>query len=41
MMLLGIWLIIMGVTSFVSIAIPGALTGALALIAGVLIIIGM
>jgi len=41
MMLLGIWLIIMGVTSFVSIAIPGAVMGALALAAGILIIMGM
>ena len=41
MILLGLWLILMGLGSFVSVAIPGVLMGALALIAGVLIIIGM
>jgi hypothetical protein len=41
MILLGLWLILMGLGSFVNVAIPGVLMGALALIAGVLIIIGM
>jgi hypothetical protein len=41
MMLLGIWLILSGISSFVALPIPGVLLGALALIAGVLIILGM
>jgi hypothetical protein len=41
MICLGIWLILAGVTSFATIAIPPVVMGALALIAGVLIIIGM
>jgi hypothetical protein len=41
MIVLGIWLILAGITSFATIAIPPVVMGALALIAGVLIIIGM
>jgi hypothetical protein len=41
MIVLGIWLILAGATSFATIAIPPVVMGALALIAGVLIIIGM
>jgi hypothetical protein len=40
MLLLAIWLILTGITSFVAIAIPPAVMGVLALIAGVLILIG-
>ena len=41
MLLLAVWLIVIGITGLVAIPIPGALTSALALIAGVLILIGM
>lgn len=41
MIVLGIWLILIGINSFATIAIPPVVMGALALIAGVLIIIGM
>ncbi len=40
MLLLAIWLIVTGVAGFVAVAIPGVLMSALALIAGVLILIG-
>ena len=41
MLLLGIWLILTGIAGFAAIPIPGVLMAALALIAGVLILIGM
>jgi hypothetical protein len=41
MLLLAIWLILTGVSGFVSLPIPGVLQAALALIAGVLILLGM
>lgn len=41
MILLGLWLILFGVQVFVALPIPAALSAALALIAGVLIILGM
>ena len=41
MLLLGIWLIVTGISGFVALGVPGALTAALALIAGILILIGM
>lgn len=41
MLLLGIWLILTGIGSFAALPIPGILMAALALIAGVLILIGM
>ena len=41
MLLLAIWLIVTGIAGFVAIPIPGVMMGALALIAGVLILIGM
>jgi hypothetical protein len=41
MLLLAIWLIVTGIAGFVAIPIPGVAMGALALIAGVLILIGM
>jgi hypothetical protein len=41
MLLLAIWLILTGVAGLVAIPIPGILVAALALIAGVLILIGM
>jgi hypothetical protein len=41
MLLLGIWLILTGVTGFAALPIPGVLMAALALIAGILILIGM
>jgi len=37
---LGIWLILHGIASFAALGLPAALMGALALIAGVLILIG-
>jgi hypothetical protein len=40
MLVLAIWLILSGISSFIAIAIPPAFMGALALIAGVLILIG-
>ena len=41
MLLLGIWLILHGITGLGLVALPGVITSALALIAGVLILIGM
>ena len=41
MLLLAIYLILSGIGTFISLPIPGILMGALALIAGVLILIGM
>ncbi len=41
MLLLALWLILTGIAGLVAIPIPGILPAALALIAGVLILIGM
>ena len=41
MLLLGIWLILTGIIGFTPLPIPGILMAALALIAGILIVIGM
>ena len=41
MMLLAIWLILTGIQTFVSLPVPAALSAALALIAGVLILLGI
>ena len=41
MLLLGIYLILTGISGFAALPIPGVLMAALALIAGVLILIGM
>ena len=41
MLLLGIWLILSGLSTFAALPIPAVLMAALALIAGVLILIGM
>jgi hypothetical protein len=41
MLLLGIYLILAGISGFAALPIPGVLMSALALIAGVLILIGM
>ena len=41
MLVLALWLILTGVAGFVAMPIPGALLSALALIAGVLILVGM
>jgi len=41
MLLLAIWLIATGAAGFVALPIPGVLMSALALIAGVLILMGM
>ncbi len=41
MLLLAIWLILTGIAGFAALPIPGVLMAALALIAGVLILIGM
>ena len=40
MLVLALWLILQGLMSFVAISIPSALPAALALIAGVLILLG-
>jgi ABC-type amino acid transport system permease subunit len=40
LLVLAIWLILYGVASFVSLGLPPALMGILALIAGVLILVG-
>jgi hypothetical protein len=40
LLLLGIWLILYGIASFATLGLPPALMGALALIAGVLIVVG-
>jgi len=39
-LVLAIWLILFGISSFASLGLPPALMGALALIAGILILIG-
>ena len=41
MLLLGIWLIVEGLTGIIAVPLPPALMAALALIAGILILIGM
>jgi hypothetical protein len=41
MLLLAVWLILTGLAGFASLPIPGVLMAALALIAGVLILVGM
>ena len=41
MLLLAIWLILSGLAGFAALPIPGVLMAALALIAGVLILVGM
>jgi hypothetical protein len=41
MLLLAIWLILSGLAGFAAVPIPGAVMAALALIAGILILIGM
>jgi hypothetical protein len=41
MLLLGIWLIVTGISGFAALPIPGIVMAALALIAGVLILLGM
>ena len=41
MLVLSIWLIVTGISGFVALGVPVALTAALALIAGILILIGM
>jgi len=41
MLLLAVWLILTGVAGFAALPIPGVLMSALALIAGVLILVGM
>jgi hypothetical protein len=40
MLLLSVWLILSGLTGFVALPLPGVLVSALALIAGVLILVG-
>jgi hypothetical protein len=40
MLLLAIWLILTGLSGLVALPLPGAVIGALALIAGVLILLG-
>jgi hypothetical protein len=40
MLVLALWLILHGVMSFVAIALPPGVSGALALVAGVLILLG-
>jgi hypothetical protein len=41
MLLLAIWLMLSGLAGFAAVPIPGAVMAALALIAGILILIGM
>jgi hypothetical protein len=41
MLLLAIWLILSGLGTLAALPVPGVLTGALALIAGILILLGM
>ena len=41
MLLLGLWLILTGISGFGALPIPGLLMAALALIAGILILLGM
>jgi hypothetical protein len=40
MLLLAIWLILYGLTTFVALGLPGPLMGLLALLAGILILVG-
>jgi hypothetical protein len=40
MLLLGIWLVLTGLSGFIPLGLPGVLMAALALIAGLLIIVG-
>jgi hypothetical protein len=40
MVVLALWLILYGVTAFVALALPPVVMGALALVAGILILIG-
>lgn len=41
LLLLGIWLILTGLATFVALPLPPALMGALALIAGILLLLGI
>jgi hypothetical protein len=41
MLLLAVWLIVTGIRGFAPLPIPGVLMAALALIAGILILVGM
>jgi hypothetical protein len=41
MVLLGVWLILTGLSAFVALPIPPVVSGLLALIAGILILVGM
>jgi hypothetical protein len=41
MLLLAIWLILTGISGFAALPIPGVVMAALALIAGILILVGM
>jgi len=41
MLVLAIWLILTGIAGFAAVPVPGVLMAALALVAGVLILIGM
>ena len=41
MLLLAIWLIVSGLTGFITLPVPPVLMAALALIAGILILVGM
>jgi hypothetical protein len=41
MLLLAIWLILTGIGGFAAVPIPGVLMAALALLAGILILVGM
>ena len=41
MLVLSIWLIVTGISGFVALGVPVALTAALALIAGILILVGL
>jgi hypothetical protein len=40
MLLLGIWLILAGMGAMVALPVPGIVTGVIALLAGILILIG-
>jgi hypothetical protein len=40
MLLLAVWLILTGLTGFIALPLPGVLMAALALVAGVLILVG-
>ena len=41
LLVLGVWLVLTGLASFVALPLPPALMGALALIAGVLLLLGI